>query len=240
MAALLVEKDLWDVIDGSESCPAGSDNSKAVRVFIKKQQLSHAKIILHVDKSQLAHTRYDNPKDIWDSLEQVHRARGFATRLALRRQFLYMTKRSDQAMSDWISGVKNAAFQLEAAGVAVIDEDIILALTAGLPEEYSTFIVTLNGIPPGELTLPNIVTRLLNEEVQQDPTRVGKLESERYAEAGLAATTLQKGRPVELITCYNCDGKGHYQSKCPLPKRIRGASADEGEEHGEEHGLFVF
>ena len=64
MAALLVEKDLWDVVDGTETQPAGSVNSKAVHAFAKKQQLTRAKIILNIDKSQLPHTCYDDLKEI--------------------------------------------------------------------------------------------------------------------------------------------------------------------------------
>jgi hypothetical protein len=171
MEALLVEKDLWDVVDGSETRPAGSDNSKAVRAFVKKQQLARSKIILNIEKSQLPHTRHLDPKEIWDSLEQVHRARGFATRLALRRWFLYMRKRDDEPMSSWISSVKNAAFHLETAGVSLIDEDVILALTEGLPDTYSGLIVALDTIPPNDLTLANVITRLLNEEIRQIPLR---------------------------------------------------------------------
>ena len=55
MAALLVEKDLWDVVDDTETQPAGSVNSKAVCAFAKKQQLACAKIILNINKSQLPH-----------------------------------------------------------------------------------------------------------------------------------------------------------------------------------------
>ena len=62
---------------------------------------------------------------------------------------------TNQPIVSWVSDVKKAAFQLEAASITTIDEDIILALTKGLPESFSTFIVTLD----------NIVTRLLNEEV---------------------------------------------------------------------------
>ena len=69
-------------------------------------------------------------------------------------------------MNSWISNVKDTEFQLEATGVSIINEDIILALSAGLPEQYSTFIVALDGIPPNELTLLNVVTWLLNKEVQ--------------------------------------------------------------------------
>ena len=90
MEALLIKKDLWDVVDGSETQPTGSNNSKVIRAFVKKQQLAQSKIILNIQKSQLPHTRHLDPKEIWDSLEQVHHACGFATHLALRRRFLYM------------------------------------------------------------------------------------------------------------------------------------------------------
>ena len=40
METLLIEKDLWDVVDGSETGPTSSDNSKVIRAFIKKQQLA--------------------------------------------------------------------------------------------------------------------------------------------------------------------------------------------------------
>jgi len=66
MAATLVKKDLWDVVDSSLTCPVGSPNHKAVKTFMKKQQLAHAKIILSVEASQLPHTRHDNPNVIRD------------------------------------------------------------------------------------------------------------------------------------------------------------------------------
>jgi len=158
MAATLVEKDLWDVMDGSLTHPVGSLNHKAVKTFVKKQQLARAKIILSIEASQLPHTRHNDPKVIWDSLQMVHRARGFAMCLSLRCHFLYMCKQDDQPIVSWVSDVKKVAFQLEAAGVSTIDEDIILALTEGLPQSFSTFIIALDSLPPGELTLDNVVT----------------------------------------------------------------------------------
>ena len=66
MAAMLVEKDLRDVVDGSLTRPAGLPNAKNIRVFVKKQQLACAKIILSIEALQLLHTRHDDPKEIWD------------------------------------------------------------------------------------------------------------------------------------------------------------------------------
>ena len=164
-AATLVEKDLWDIIDSLLTHPVGSPNHKAVRAFVKKQQLAGTKIILSIEVSQLPHTHHDDPKVIWDSLEKVHHARGFATCLSLHRHFLYMHKQDNQPIVSWVSGVKKAAFQLEAASVSIIEEDIILALTEGLPQSFATFIVALDSLPPSELSLDNVVMRLLNEEV---------------------------------------------------------------------------
>ena len=79
-------------------------------------------------------------------------------------------------MVSWIYDVKNAAFQLEAAGVTIIDEDVILALTEGLPESYSTFSVTLDSIPADDLTLDIIITCLLNEEVHQIQAAKSEIE----------------------------------------------------------------
>src|SRR5882724_4903165 len=92
MAATLIKTDLWDVVDSSLTHPVGSPNHKAVKTFVKKQQLAHAKIILSIKASQLLHTRHNDPKVIWDSLQKVHWAHGFATCLSLRRCFLYMRK----------------------------------------------------------------------------------------------------------------------------------------------------
>ena len=96
MAATLIEKDLWDVVNSSLTHPVGSPNHKAVKTFVKKQQLACAKIILSIKASQLLHTCHDDLKVIWDSLQKVHWACGFATCLSLCHYFLYMHKQDDQ------------------------------------------------------------------------------------------------------------------------------------------------
>src|SRR5882672_2603823 len=73
MAATLVEKDLWDVMDGSLTHPVGSLNHKAIKTFVKKQQLARTKIILSIEGSQLPHTHHNDPKVIWDSLQRCTR-----------------------------------------------------------------------------------------------------------------------------------------------------------------------
>ena len=92
MKVLLIRKDLWDVVDGSEPRPAGSANSKVVRAYVKKLQQVHAEIILNIEPDQHLHVREGDASEIWESLRKVHTARGFASRLSIRRRLLSMTK----------------------------------------------------------------------------------------------------------------------------------------------------
>jgi len=135
-----------------------------------------------------------------------------------------MLKQDDQPVISWVSDIKRAAFQLEATGVSTIDEDIIMALTESLPESFLTFIVALDSLPPSELTLDNVITRLLNKEVRQtpagsgmnvstDPMMAPKPEPDEALLANMRAKC-----PASEITCYQCGRRGHYQSSCPSPE----------------------
>src|ERR1700738_1264148 len=74
MRALLVKKNVWDVVSGSETLPGGSPNTKAVRGFRRKQAEAIVEITLHVDTPQLAFIQGNDPKVIWDALAAIHQA----------------------------------------------------------------------------------------------------------------------------------------------------------------------
>jgi hypothetical protein len=121
-----------------------------------------------------------------------------------------MTKTPEQPMSDWIAEVNRIAFQLEEIGVNVSDEDKILVLTQGLPEEYRQFIITLDATPSTQLTIDDVTSRLINEESHH--VNVPDAPDGAYN----AITTLRNHTPLERITCFHCGKKGHYQSNCPM------------------------
>src|SRR5882762_5022566 len=144
MEAELIRKSLWDNVQ-CEVSVEGKSPQEAEEIVTKwrgkrtqkKMAETCAEIILRVEDSQLAHIRTRDPEILWGNLQQVHRARGLATRLALRRKFLTSVKGAD-VMSAWIGRVKAMAFRLTEIGVAVTDEDQILALTMGLDASYES------------------------------------------------------------------------------------------------------
>jgi len=221
MKALLVKKNLWDVVDGTETLPSGSPNTKAVRAFRRKQAEAIAEITLCVEVAQLSFIQDDDPSIVWNALAAVHQARGMATRLALRRRFLRLQK-PEGPMQNFIAEARRIALLLQEIGVAVDDEDIILVLTGGLPPSYDNFVITLDSMPTAQLTLDYVITRLLNEEARQATTTA--TASERTDVAFAAAA---RRRDISQITCWNCGKKGHFQSNCKEPKRDTAATANE-------------
>ena len=81
---------------------------------------------------------------------------------------------------------------------------------------------------------------MLNEEIRQDPGASAKLEQEPYGNSALQVAAVPKGRKrrVEDITCFNCEGKGHYQADCLSPKQVVAALADGEEEDGDSNFVF--
>lgn len=223
--ALLTRKGLEGVALGEVEKPLTGPNSKGVRDWERKNKEARAEIILHVEEDQISHCVSLVASEVIEELTRVHRARGLATRLTLRRRFLTMKKKIDQPMSQWIAEVRTLAHRLRGIGVTVDDEDIILALTMGLPRSYEAFIVTLDSTPVDDLDLHAVISRLLNEEsrhVAVAAAEEGEIEEPTAAVAVLKRTKLPNpgdaAANLSRITCYNCANKGHYQANCPYPR----------------------
>ena len=114
-------------------------------------------------------------------------------------------------MSHWIAVVKQVAYQLTEIGATASDEDIIVALTLGLPNSYENFVVTLDSTPFDQLTLDYITMRLLNEESRQAP---------HAPQAEHAFTATVKHR------CYRCGKHGHFAADCSKQAQDSASNVD--------------
>src|SRR5258708_27073790 len=130
MEAILVCKQLHDVALGWMLRLARPPN--AMQAWDRKNQEARAELQLAIKWDQLAHMTAKDALEIWAELKCAHRLTGFTTCIRLKRQLWKMKMKDGQRMASWISDVKGIVFQLSQIGVAVPDEDIILALTNGL------------------------------------------------------------------------------------------------------------
>ena len=136
-------------------------------------------------------------------------------------------------MQNWIAVVRHTAFRLSQIGVEVSDEDFILVLTQGLPAAYETFVISLNATDPSLLTSEHVISRLLNEEVRQLALNHESTITQKEAAFYTKASNMKR-TPIEQITCFKCQKKGHYQSQCPeniknLPNQARAAIIEDSD-----------
>ena len=110
------------------------ENMKERALAKKKWAKAQAGIILHVEDSQLLHVITADPAEIWNQLKLVHRARGFTTRISIKHKLFTARKKSNESMSAWISHIRGIANHLNKIGAKVDNEEVILALTMGLPD----------------------------------------------------------------------------------------------------------
>ncbi|KAF8816602.1 hypothetical protein BYT27DRAFT_7006760, partial [Phlegmacium glaucopus] len=70
-------------------------------------------------------------------------------------------------MSAYVACVCHTAFLLEEADVTVSDNNIILAITSGLPHSYNPFLISLDATSSLDYTLPLVIAWLVNEYQHQ-------------------------------------------------------------------------
>ena len=96
MQSTLIKKGLWRVVEGSESHPLGSPNSKAVKAFDCCQAEAHAEIVLHLEPSQLPH-----------DMPPTHMSSGRNSSTCTERKVLPCTCHFIENSIQWLSTLTN-------------------------------------------------------------------------------------------------------------------------------------
>ena len=87
MRMMLEEKDLWDVVEGTEDVPTTGD-AEEVKKYKKKERKSLALIALSVSNSQVNYVSgCQTGKEAWEKLQEVHESKMMANKLYLFTQF---------------------------------------------------------------------------------------------------------------------------------------------------------
>jgi hypothetical protein len=227
MEAILVRKGLWGVVqivvsdtnsDGSEKTVVEMDMEPRTLIVTRdamKMAEARTELVLRVEPSQLAHMTSRDPMIIWQDLQRVHRAAGFATSLALRRQFLTAKKLDSETMEDWIGRVQSMVLRMEYTGIVVTEQDKILAFTMGLPATYEAVVINFDATPPNALTVEHVISRLLNEETRQQSNTTADIPFPSPVDNDPNNVAFAAHRAASTHTCYFCDKKGHFKSDCP-------------------------
>ncbi|CAI7782932.1 unnamed protein product, partial [Closterium sp. NIES-54] len=161
----MMEWGLWGFFDGTEKKP---DDESDIAAWKKKDQKAFATLISRIGINLVSSVRMcikleASAHEAWKRLETIHVNKTLHGKILARNAFYTVKMRVAESMHEYATRVEDLGETFMDLGGTVTEEDWILTLLCGLPEEWSTVITTLDSVQD-TWTKEMVVGRLLHEE----------------------------------------------------------------------------
>ena len=222
MHHLLLGKDLWGFVDGTETLPAEA-MAQDRTAFGKRTQKALPAIVMAVSPSQLyLITSCDTPKKAWDTLKGHFERDTLANKLLLKKKYFRMEMKDTASVEAHLKEMKELTDQLAAVGAPISEEDQVVTLLGSVPKKFSTLVTALEA-RESNLSLSYVQQAFLHEEQKLD----GSIDA-----TGGAGGRALLGRQSRQLRCYECGEVGHIRCHCPQKKTTHNASSAAKEDDG--------
>ncbi|CAI5460024.1 unnamed protein product [Closterium sp. Yama58-4] len=146
---LMMERGLWGLIKGTEKKP--TDDESAIAAWKKKDQKAFATLISRIGINLVSSVRTcikleASAHEAWKRLETMHVNKTLHGKILARNAFYTVKLRAGESMHEYATRVEELGETFLDLGGTVTEEDWILTLLCGLPEEWSTAITTLDSV----------------------------------------------------------------------------------------------
>ncbi|CAI7825158.1 unnamed protein product, partial [Closterium sp. NIES-54] len=161
----MMERGLWGFFDGTEKKP---DDESSIAAWKKKDQKAFATLISRIRINLVSAVRTcikleASAHEACKRLETIHVNKTLYGKILARNAFFIVKCREGESMHEYVTHVEELGETIMDLGGTVTEEDSILTLLCGLPEEWSTLITTLDSVQD-TWTKEMVVGRLLHEE----------------------------------------------------------------------------
>ena len=248
MKMYLMSKDLWEIVEGTETLPQGA-NQQQQQKFKKRVNQALASISLSVSTSvQLYVRKCKSGKEAWDALANHFEEKTLCRKVFLHRKLYSLRMSSETTMVDHVNSVRNIADQLESLDDAVSEKYLVMILLSSVPDDYNNLLTTLETLEEEKLTWDYVRDRLLTEferriGVQKKTTDPHEAlfvggghggDQRQYSGSGNGNNNYKKE-----FKCHYCDEKGHIQRNCEKKKADNQKKANqENSDKKEESASF--
>jgi hypothetical protein len=176
---VLEERDLFGVVDGSES---NSDNEEVKAAeWLKKDKKARVTICLALSDSVLTMVRdSQTAKQVWDKLSSVFENKNLVNRLLMKRRFLTIRMNEGEKVQTHLNLVKSMSEQLIAIGVQVSQEDLIMTLLMSLPTSYEHLITALDSVKSDELTFDYVSAKIISYDMRRQSNQFNSTDESAF------------------------------------------------------------
>jgi hypothetical protein len=238
MKALLVIKDCWDAVDGS--------NAEAQAASSAKSMKAKALMLAGVEDIHLAALEeLDSARKVWKHLEGVFAASSGPRIFDLRQQLLTIKKQPAEHVVSYMARASSICAQLASAGSKPSTDEHYGAVVSGLPTTgiFAAARLHLRCMPSAQRDIAALQEYLLRFEAEGEQqeqqaavhavaapprqTRPPKpQQTAGYKGRGQSSSTSSKptgqralvpGRhgQVKNVQCHGCHKWGHFKNQCP-------------------------
>lgn len=213
---LLKAKDLYNIVDGSETAPAAAAEANVKARYQQRYNMAFSTIVLSVSTELLyLITDTEEPTTAWKKLQNHFERNTLANKLFLKKKYFRTVMKEGTPISNHLKYMKDLTGKLSAIGAAISEEDQVVTLLGSLPDSYDTLVTALEA-RVDDLTLEFVHQSLINEEQKRKENQHSVAKS---SDAALVSQRRQNYTHRKPITCYKCQKQGHIKSQCPENKR---------------------
>lgn len=163
MKMYLVGKDLWEIVDGTETQPAADEDDGRSK-FKKRSNLALAAIGLGVRPNLQIYVRNcKTPKEAWESLQGRFEKKTLSKKIFYRKELYHASMVPGTDMTAHIDRIKTIAEHLEAVDDAVSEKDLVMILMSSWGTEYNNLITSLETVDEEKLTWNYVRDRAITE-----------------------------------------------------------------------------
>ena len=154
---MLMNKDLWEVVDGSEDRPsegsgydrgsaelaAGGDAEKGLREWNRKNNRARAAIALSVNDGPKGYIEGESTaKGMWDKLRQLYEERGYNARFLALKSLISVQYEDTKSIEEYTEHIKQTTRRLANMGSRIDDWIVTSVLLANLGPTFETYVTT--------------------------------------------------------------------------------------------------
>ncbi|CAI7887741.1 unnamed protein product [Closterium sp. NIES-53] len=200
---LMMERRLWGFFDGMEK---KTDNESDITAWKKKDQKAFATLILRIGINLVSSVRMcikleASAHEAWKRLETMHVNKTLHCNILARNAFYTVKMRAGELMHVYATRVEELGETFMDLGGTVTEEDRILTLLCGLPEEWST--------AKGDVT--KAIQEWALEVCDDDKKRIKGIRTDsggEFVNAGLEKWMKSKGIKHDVTTPYTSQQNG--------------------------------